>query len=224
MLRWRVFSLGLLIIVAGLYVFNQGTQILTPVAEMTGQISAGVIVSPVVSSTLLSVPGSNYSYLTATLRRNVMVNGVLQVEEGSQIGFYVMNSGNFTQWRGGNPSTIALANPAVSTYNFTFVPDTNGPYYFVFSNQDTGHKNVIFSLNTITYTRTPSPLIQYAAFELVLLGILFVIVGINTGKKKSKPWKEEATVTAGKPPKCKFCGKALATGELFCPHCGRSQN
>ena len=223
-MRWRVLILGLLIIVAGMYVFNQGPQILTPVAEVTGQISAGVLVTPIVSSTLLSVPGSNYTYLTANLRRSVMVNGLVQVEGGSQIGFYVMNSGNFTQWRGGNPSTIALANPALGSYNFTFVPDVDGPYYFVFSNQDAGHKNVIFSLNAVTFTRTPSPFIQYAAFELILVGILFAVIGINTGKKKSKSWKEAATVTEEKLAKCKFCGKALATGELFCPHCGRSQN
>ena len=223
MLRWRLLTFGLLIIVAGLYVFNQGTQILAPVAEVTGQISGGVLVTPVVSSTLLSVLGSNYTYLTANLRENVKVNGLVQVEGGSQIGFYVMNSGNFTQWRRGNPTTIVLADPAISSYNFTFVPDADGTYYFIFSNQDTAHKNVIFSLNTVTYTRTPSPLIQYAAFELILLGIFFVIVGINTGKK-SKSWKEDASVTGGKPTKCKFCGKSLATDEMFCPKCGRSQS
>jgi len=223
-LRWRALILGLLIIVAGVYVFNQGTQILTPLAEVTGQMSAGVVMTPVVSSTLLSVPGSNYTYLMANLKRGVMVNGLVQVEAGSQIGFYVMNSGNFTQWRSGNPSTVALANPAISSYNFTFVPDVDGPYYFVFSNQDAGHKNVIFSLDSVAFTRTPSPFIQYAAFEIILVGFLFVIVGVTTGKTKPKSWKEAATVTEGKPAKCKFCGKEVATGELFCPQCGRSQN
>ena len=222
-MRWRVLSLGLLIIVAGLYVFKQGPQILTPIAEVTGQISGGVSVTPVVSSTLLSVPASNYTYVIANLRGNVKTNGLIQVEGGSEVGFYVMDSGNFTQWHHGNPTAIALAEPDVTNYNFTFVPTVDGAYYFVFSNQDASHKNVIFSLNAITYTSTPSPFVQYAAFELILVGILFVIIGINTGKK-SRSWKEEQAVTVSKPGKCKFCGKALATDETFCPHCGRSQN
>ena len=222
-MRWRVLSLGLLIIVAGLYVFRQGTQILTPIAEVTGQMSGGVSVTPVVLSTLLSVPASNYTYVMADLRGNVKTNGLIQVEGGSEVGFYVMDSGNFTQWRLGNPTTITLAEPDVTNYNFTFVPSVDGAYYFVFSNQDATHKNVIFSLNAITYTATPSPFIQYAAFELILVGVLFVIVGINTGKK-SKSWKEESATTVSKSDKCKFCGKPLTTDEAFCPYCGRSQN
>ena len=223
-MRWLVLTLGLLILAAGLYVADQGTQILTPVAEVTGQLSGGVLVTPVVQSTLLSVPASNYTYLTANLKENIKANGIVQVEGGSQIGFYIMNSGNFTQWRHGNPSTIALAKADATSYNFTFVPDVDGSYYFIFSNQDTGHKNVIFALNIVAYTATPSPFIQYADFELIVIGILLIIIGIRTGTR-SKSWKEDATSRVeGKAAQCKFCGKALAIDEMFCPKCGRSQS
>ena len=188
-------------------------------------MSEGVSVTPVLSSTLLSVPASNYRYLTANLEENVKAIGMVQVEGESQIAFYIMDEGNFTQWRLGNPSTVALANTDVTNYNFTFTPGGSGVYYFIFNNQDAGHKNILFNLNTITYTMTPSPIIQYADFELIILGILLTVIGIKTGKK-ARSWKEpDVTASAeDKTTKCKFCGKGLARGELFCPNCGRSQS
>ena len=226
-MRWLVLTIGLLVLCGGLYVANQGTQILAPVAEVTGQMTGAVSVTPLVSSTLLSVPASNYTFLTVNLRDNVKTNGIVQVESGTPVGFYIMTSGNFTQWRHGNPSAVALAEPDAINYNFTFIPNVDGLYYFIFSNQDTAHKDVIFSLNAVTYTTTPGPIIQYAEFELMIVGILLIIVGIKTGKKKSRTWKEPVTpVTSngGNATKCKFCGKALGTDEMFCPKCGRSQS
>lgn len=151
---------------------------------------------------------------------------MVQVEGESQIEFYIMNEGNFTQWRLGNPSTVALAKSDVTNYNFTFIPDGTGLYYFIFNNQDAGPKSILFTLNTVTYTTTPSPIIQYADFELIIIGILLTVIGIKTGKRarsRKEPdvtaWAEDKTTM-----KCKFCGKCLATGELFCPNCGRSQS
>jgi uncharacterized OB-fold protein len=164
--------------------------------------------------------------LRTNLVENVKTIGIVQVEGESQIGFYIMTEENFTQWREGNPSQVALAKPDVTNYNFTFVPDGTGVYYFVFNNQDSSHKNVLFTLNTVTYTTVPTRIIQYADFELIAIGILLTIVGIKTGKK-ARSWKEHDVATSAEDKttaKCKFCGKELAPGELFCSKCGRSQN
>ena len=192
---------------------------LTPVAHVTGLVSRGVSVTSIMSSTLLSVPVSNYTYLTADLRGNIQTTGMLQVEGGSEIGFYIMNAGNFSEWRHGYPSMTALAKPDAINYNFTFVPNGSGVYYFIFSNQDPSHKNVLFTLNIVENTEIPSPFIQYADFEMLIIGILFTIIGIKTGKKSARRSSMEDDAA-----KCKFCGKRLATGEMFCPKCGRSQN
>ena len=218
-MRRFTLTFGLLIILAGLYLASQGTQILTPLAQVTGLVSRGVSVTPIISSTLLSVPASNYTYLTADLRKNVQTTGLLQVEGGSEIGFYIMNAGNFSDWRHGYSSMTALAKPDAINYNFTFVSDGSGVYYFVFSNQDPSHKNVLFTLNTVENTTIPTPLIQYADFEMLTIGVLFTIIGIKTGKKSARRSSMDDDAT-----KCKFCGKRLATGEMFCPKCGRSQN
>ena len=92
-MRRLTLTVGLLILLGGVYVAMQGTQILIPIAQVTGFVSRGVSVPPIMSSTLLSVPGSNYTYLTADLKENVQVTGILQVEGGGEIGFYVMNEG-----------------------------------------------------------------------------------------------------------------------------------
>jgi len=152
--------------------------------------------------------------------------GMVQVEGESQIGFYIMNKGNFSQWRQGGPSTVALAKTDISNYNFTFIPAGSGLYYFIFNNQGAGHENILFTLNTVSYTMTPSPIVQYADFELLIIGILLTIIGIKTGKK-ARSWKEPYVTAAAEDdttPKCKFCGKELVTGELFCPKCRRSQS
>ena len=218
-MRWLMLIIGLLIIGAGLYVGNQGTQILIPVAQVTGLVSQGVSVTPVISSTLLSVPASNYTYSTANLKENIRTTGLLQVEGGSEIGFYVMNEGNFSQWSHGYPSVTSVAKPDAINYNFTFAPDVSGAYYFVFSNQDPVHKNVLFTLKTVESTTIPSPFIQYADFEMLILGVLLTIVAVKTGKKPPKYRSEEDVAL-----KCKFCGKKLMTGEMFCSKCGRSQS
>jgi hypothetical protein len=216
-------GIGLLIIGAGLYVGNQGTQILFPVAQVTGLMSQGVSITPIISSTLLSVPASNYTYLTTNLKENIRTSGLLQVEGGSEIGFYVMNEGNFSAWSHGYPSVTNLAKPDAINYNFTFVPDVSEVYYFVFSNQDPVHKNVLFTLKTVESTTIPSPFIQYADFEMLMLGVLLTIVAVKTGKKHPK-YQEPKDESNERVVNCKFCGEELMAGELFCSKCGRSQS
>ena len=217
-MRWLTLGIGLLIIGAGLYVGNQGTQILIPVAQVTGLVSQGVSITPVIPTTLLPVPASNYTYLTANLSENIRTTGLVQVEGGSEIGFYVMNEGNFSIWSRGHPSLISLAKPDAVNYNFTFAPDVSGVYFFVFSNQDPVRKNVLFTLKTVESTTIPSPLIEYADFEMLILGVLLTIVAVKTGRNPPKYRSEDESGV-----NCKFCGKKLKTGEMFCSKCGRSQ-
>ena len=217
-MRWLMLGIGLLIISAGLYVGNQGTQILIPVAKVTGLVTQGVSINSVILTTLLPVPASNYTYLAANLKGNTQTTGLLQVEGGGEIGFYVMNEENFSTWSRGQPTVISLAKPDAVNYNFTFTPEVSEVYYFVFSNQDPVHKNVLFTLKTVESTTIPSPFIEYANFEMLVLGVLLTIIAVKTGKKPPKYKAEDESAV-----NCKFCGKKLKTGETFCSKCGRSQ-
>lgn len=206
-------------IIVGVYLFEQGPQMLTPVAELLGLVTYNQSVTSVIPPTLLQVPASNYTSLSETLSRNVQVKGSLEVSEGREIAFYVMDEANFSEWRMGHPSAILLAKPLALTYNFTFTPEVNGPYYFVFDNPDTTRRTVIFTLSTVEVHAVLSPIVDYAAYEVTLVGIALAIAGIKTGKKKPR-WQKTLNHGAWT---CKFCAAENSGSDAFCAKCGRSR-
>lgn len=218
-MRKLTLTAGLLLILAAFYVINLGPQVFAPVAELSGLVTYSVSVTQIIPPTLLTVSASNYAYLTADLRDRIKSTGALQVEGGSEIGFYVMNAGNFSEWHQGYPSVIALAKLDAINYNFTFIPNGGGTYYFVFNNQDPIRKNVLFTLSTVETVILPHPLVEYAGFEMLIIGGLLLILGIRTGKRKVKPPRESRDAES----RCKFCGETVASGGAFCSKCGKSQ-
>lgn len=216
--RRTILTVGLLLVLAGFFVFNQGVQVLVPVAELAGLVSHVQNETPVIAATLISIPPSNHSYISADLSSSDRVQGTLQVSDGREIAFYIMNEGNFSQWRSGRPSAVILAKPLAISYNFTFTPKAVGTYYFVFDNQDTSRRVVIFSLNLIKDNVSLSPIIEYAEYELLAVGLLLSALGLKLGGKKRVT---EAPAAAGW--SCKFCGTENAGGQTFCSKCGRSQ-
>jgi membrane protease subunit (stomatin/prohibitin family) len=145
------------------------------------------------------------------------VEGALEVADGHEVAFYVMDQGNFSLWRAGKPSAIIIVRPTVISSNFTFTPTTSSTYYFVFDNEDTARRVVIFSLNTVENVTLLNPIIEFADYELLLIGIILCWLGIRGGKKRD--------AVSAKPDrwKCKFCGKKNSKDLIFCEKCGRSQ-
>jgi len=215
-------------IIGGLYFMNQGAQILYPLAGAAGLIINVQSQIVMVPSTLLTVAPSNYTYLTVELKQGAQTTGRVQIEGGGELGFYIMNGGNFSEWRHSRPTVIELAKPNAINYNFTFAPRNSGTYYCVFSNQDPTRKNVVFTLSTVETVAVPSPFIQYAGYEALMFGLLLSIVGVKTGKKKPKPTKILEPTKISEPTKilddvkCKFCGARKELAETFCSKCGRS--
>ncbi len=210
--------IGILLMVAGFFVVNQGAQILTPAAELTGLASQVQTERPILPPTVLTVPASNYAFLPANLPGGITAKGSLQVGNGQDIAMYVMDEANFTQWQTKHTGNVLLAKPMVISYNFTISPKVTGTYYFIFDNQDTTKRVVIFSLSVLENTTVVSPLIGNAGFGLVVLGIIFFAIGVRTGKRKPKP-----SGTSGIGVRCRFCRAEIPTGEPFCAKCGRAQ-
>ena len=219
MTRRKLLTIGLLVLLAGVYLLEQGPQVLVPIAEGFGFVTYTQSVTPVIAPTLFEVPASNYTALSETLSGNVQVQGSLEVSDGREIAFYIMDAGNFSEWRMGHPSAIVLAKTLAITYNFTFTPKISGTYFFVFDNQDTTRRTVIFSLNTVEVLAVLSPIVEYAGYEATLLGIVLSITGIKTGKKKPVQQKTLAEGLWN----CRFCGVENARSDVFCTKCGRSQ-
>jgi hypothetical protein len=209
----------------GGFIVYQGAVIITPIAEMFGLVSYVQTQSALIPSTLVNVPASNYSFVPADLQAGVQVVGSFQVVDGREIAMYVMDEGNFSLWRTGHQSAILLAKPIAISYNFTFTPRAAGTYYFIFDNEDTSRRTVIFTLSLIGVTAVISPTIGYAGYEIFVVGITLAAIGIRTGKRKEKqkPEHEVISETVETGVHCKFCGAALTEGEMFCGKCGRAQ-
>ena len=218
-MRRKTLTVGVLMILVAILLFEQGAQVLTPLADLTGLSSHYTTETVILSPTLYSVPASNYSFVSEDLPSGSQVVGSLQVAEGREVAFYVMNEGNFSLWRAGHPSVLVLVEPIAVSYNFTLSSTVTGMYYFVFDNQDNSPRTVIFSLSLAQTVTVLSPLLQYASFELLLLGAVLSFLGLRGGKKKVKP---SAVVVSGW--KCKFCGASNEEKRVFCAKCGRSRS
>jgi len=218
-MRRKTLTVGVLMFLVGILLFEQGTQVLAPLADLTGLSSHYTTEAVILSPTLYSVPASNYSFVSEGLQSGSEVVGSLQVAEGLEVAFFVMNEGNFSLWRTGHPSVLVLSEPIAVSYNFTLSPSVTGTYYFVFDNQDNSPRTVIFSLNSTQTETVLSPLLQYASFELLVLGVLLSFLGLRGGKKKAKP---SPVVESGW--KCKFCGTLNEENRVFCVKCDRSRN
>jgi hypothetical protein len=147
------------------------------------------------------------------------------VGDGRDVAFYVMDEGNFSLWRTGRPSSIILAQPLAISYNFTFTPSSGGTYYFIFDNQDTSRRVVIFTLDTIQNTPVLDPAIGYAGYILFIFGIVLIAVGAKTGKRKPHVTPAEKPLVAEYVGwQCKFCGTQNIVEQPFCEKCGRARS
>jgi hypothetical protein len=225
-MRKLLLAIGLVLMLAGVFVLNQGVQSVVPFAELLGLVSHVQTERLLVSPTLLTVAASSYSFLPADLKGGVQVMGSLEVGGGQEVGFYVMNEGNFTLWRANQPSSVVLAKPIAISYNFTIRPQTTGTYYFVFDNPDTTRRVVIFSLSTVENITVLNPVVDYSGYLIFAFGIVLFAIGARTGKRKPKlepQIKHEPVAKPETTARCKFCGAEIPEGEKFCAKCGRAQ-
>jgi hypothetical protein len=224
-MRRKTLTVGILLIIIGVLFFEQGTQMLTPIADITGLSSHYTRETVILSPTLYSIPASSNYSVSEDLPSGSQIVGSLQVAEGREVAFYVMNAGNFSLWRTGRPSVLVLAELLAVSYNFTLSPSVAGTYYFVFDNQDNSLRTVIFRLSSVQTVTVLNPLLQYASFELLLLGVVLSYLGLKGGRKNAKPSPVVETTRMSPPGwKCRFCGEVNGKDRAFCVKCGRSQS
>jgi hypothetical protein len=212
-----------LLLLSAFFVWEQGAQILAPLADLAGLSTHYTQENQILAPTLYSVPAVNYTYAAEELEGGGQFVGSFAVAGGREVGFYVMNEGNFSLWRAGRPASLILADPSViSPYNFTLSPTSSGTYYFVFDNRDSSPQSVFFSLSSVQNVVVLSPFVQYSGIELLLLGAVVSYFGLTGGKRKVETKTKLPPDTTWK---CRFCGASnAAEDKLFCAKCGRAQN
>lgn len=222
-MRRRTLTLGVLLVLAAFFVLEQGAQMLAPAAQIAGLSTEYTKENAILPPTLYSVSASNYSYASEPLTAGVRYVGSLEVADARQVAFYLMDEGNFSLWRAGRPPSLILDNPSAVSFNFTLAPANSGVYYFVFDNPENNPVAVVFVLSSVQDIMVLNPLVGYAGYELLLLGIVFSFFGLRGGGHKAETKRAGRTSERGW--KCKFCG-ARNPGDkpTFCSECGRSQN
>ena len=222
-MRRRTLTLGVLLVLLAIFVLEQGAQVLTPLAEVAGLTTQYTKYDVVVPPTLYSVPAANYSFALESLPGGGQYVGSLEVADGRQVGFYVMNEGNFSLWRFGRPASLVLDNPDAISYNFTFSPSLSGTYYFVFDNGENSPLVVVFALSSVQGVVVLNPFVAYVGYELLFVGVVLSFFGLRGGGGKGETKRKARTGGAGW--KCKFCGaKNVGAEPTFCAKCGRAQN
>ena len=221
-MRRTALALGLVLVLAAVFLLTQGTQILIPLSESFGLNSHYNKQDVILPPTLFSVPASNYTYTSTSLQSGSEVTGSLEVSNGRQVAFYVMDQGNFSLWQRGRPSAVVLVQPVAISYNFTFSPPEAGTYYFIFNNQDNSPRSVSFTLSVVENLTVLNPFVQYAGIELLLIGAGLSYLGLKGGRKKPPPEPVPTPEASGW--KCKFCGAVNEDYTLqFCGKCDRSR-
>lgn len=221
-MRKSILTLGLIILLLGVFLIQQGPQILMPLTNVLGLVTYTQATTTEIAPTLLSVAPSNYTSVTADLPAGAQVTGAITVGFGKEIAFYVMDEGNFSRWREGLPSAVVLSKPYVVSGNFTFTSTVGGTYFFIFDNQDTSRRSVIFNLDIVQNRAVVNPILEFAGYEAAAVGAVLFIIGVKSGKKKEHSAFLKAEAPAGW--NCKFCGETNSPKLLFCSRCGRSQS
>ena len=229
-MRKTALALGLVLLLLGLFLMDQSTQVLTPLAAALGQTSHVKTQSVLIAPTLLAVGPENHTWIpTRSDSSNVQVAGSFQVGTGREMNFYVMNESSFHEWRAGRPATVILAVFSTGLYKFNLTLGSVGSYYFIFENQENVRSTVIFQLNIVNDAVITNPAIEYLPLALISVGVLLFVWGVTSGRKKPPPVEPaEATIARPVKPvvagwKCTFCGTDNAVAEKFCKNCGRSR-
>ena len=217
-MRRSVLTVGILLVLAGALIINAGTQVLVPLADAFGLATHVTVEIPVFAPTLLTIAPANYTDVTVSLERNVRMIGSFSVSGDREIALYVMDQGNFTRWRSGQPSAVLLAVPSASVNNFTFTTRVDGTYHFVFDNEDTTRRTVIFSLSLAKEEIILHPVLEYLGYLFAAVGVVFCVLGVRGGKREPQPVVAEVRAWT-----CQFCGAENPPDQGFCSECGRSR-
>jgi hypothetical protein len=236
-MRKYMLMAGIVFLLVGIFVMNQGTQILTPLATGIGLTSHTTNQRVLIAPTLLAVGPESQTLISTSLDSGARVVGSFQVGAGRQMDFYIMNASGYRDWNAGRPAAIILAVLDAPSYKFNLTLGTAGSCYFIFENQENVRGTVVFQVNIMTDVFTINPVVEYVPFALLVVGILFLGLGVTGGQKKPQPMKPGAKSVVARPTapvptvsplptagwKCKFCGSGNSIKEQFCKTCGRSK-
>ncbi|MFQ6077388.1 MAG: hypothetical protein ACE5Z5_14880 [Candidatus Bathyarchaeia archaeon] len=115
---------------------------------------------------------------------NKYINGTVEVADGGEINFYVMDRSNYIRWEEGETTATYVNSTGRSSHTFNFYPDKSGDYIFVMDNRHPQTPKEV-TANIIEYWRATETRYRtiydfrnlIAGLWLGVLGLILLVVG-----------------------------------------------
>jgi hypothetical protein len=188
-MRKRTLLIGVVLLLFGIYMIYGGTGIVNALATSTAIPS----VKEDSQEWVLTVDGSNYSYISTPLSVNNLHSLNIAYTANGDVSFYVMDQAEFDVWKSGQPSQVELKVFSAKNGNFTLNPNQSGTYYYVFDNRESNTvKSVGFTLSKEVVVTETSPFIPYLPFGFIIVGLVLTGLALSGGRRN--PAKDRATL------------------------------
>ncbi len=113
----------------------------------------------VLTSEFFSVDAGQIEYKSVRIEFDwqfpVLIDGGFFEKFGNKLTFVVLDSANFASWRNNEGYAPIIQKKNASKFTFTFVPDRQGTYYFVFDNTKASSSDVLVKLAVIQRKKQP---------------------------------------------------------------------
>ncbi|MDG6996733.1 MAG: hypothetical protein JRN52_12495 [Nitrososphaerota archaeon] len=218
MIKKLVLAGVVILLVGGYFLYSPSTYGM--VASFSGLSTSAVTYD---QNFALQVKSSNYAFEAISLTPKDSLSLTFQADSPG-VNFFLMNSGNFSVFRGGVSSAYSVypqSKLAVENYSFQFTPTVpNGTYYLVFTSVSSNATTSVLA-HAVVLTSNKVVGSDYVPIAIILAGLTLLGIGINFGKKQ--PEKKTVPVVKSTQPTCRYCKATLKPDSPFCPSCGKSQ-
>lgn len=159
---------------------------------------------------------------------NVVIEGTIDVSEGS-INLYIMDSSGYKSYQqNGSPDSTILRADNIQSHTVRVAITESGTYYIVLDNSDLLVSKTVQVKLDLSFERPSQTLLTYAAAAIGAIVIVVAVVFVlrRTRRKTRPPTSMAASLASAQgfvPKHCAYCGALMHQMAKTCPACGREQ-
>jgi hypothetical protein len=181
-MRTKTLLIGSVLTIIGVYLIFGGASLVQDLAIATATSSVKTEVQKPIA---LTVDANKFEQKNIPFSIDDLRFAQISYKSNNgDIDFYIMDHTEFEAWKSNKTTTIQFAALSETTGNFTFNPDHNGEYHFIFDNVGSNvAKRVVLNISKEIVVTEINPSIAYVPLGLTIVGIVVIGFGLE-GKKK----------------------------------------
>ena len=179
----RLLIVGIVLLVIGVFAVAVAPESLDLLADAVGLSSTTSHLTNLVQPTLVTVTGSNQNYVSASLRKGLIVVGNFTVLSGGTASIIALDDSGFRKYARGESAPLVFFTPPLRNGTFTFKVEHNDTYYFVVTGNGEKRSTVALSLNLEEEVRTPTPFSRFGGPGLIVFGVILSGLGVWKDRK-----------------------------------------